>query len=223
MSLGRILLLAVSVLVLFGTGQRVLDRMRLTDRQALLVMAAIFVGGWIPSIPLGSHVSVNIGGALVPMALCVVLFLRAGTAKERLRAAVASLISAAAVLALGWFWPAEPEQMPFDVNALYGLAAGLIAYLLGRSRINSFIAGVMGVLLADIAQAVISAVRGVAFDLNLGGAGAMDAVVLAGLSAVLLSEWLGTLMERFSGGGERHAEIHQGKQVLTARERGRKK
>ena len=32
MSLGRILLLAVSVLVLFGVGQRVLDRMRLNDR-----------------------------------------------------------------------------------------------------------------------------------------------------------------------------------------------
>ena len=45
MSLGRILLLAVSVLVLFGVGQRVLDKMRLTDRQALFFMALILVVG----------------------------------------------------------------------------------------------------------------------------------------------------------------------------------
>lgn len=48
MSLGRILLLAVSVLVLFGVGQRVLDKMRLTDRQALFFMALILVGAGFP-------------------------------------------------------------------------------------------------------------------------------------------------------------------------------
>lgn len=90
MSLGRILLLAVSVLVLFGVGQRVLDKMRLTDRQALFFMALILVGGWIPSIPLSGSVRVNIGGALVPLGLCIYLFVRAGTARERWRAGIAS-------------------------------------------------------------------------------------------------------------------------------------
>ena len=42
MSIGLILLSAVSVLVLFGVAQRVLDKMQLTDRAALLIAAAIF-------------------------------------------------------------------------------------------------------------------------------------------------------------------------------------
>ena len=222
MSLGRILLLAVSVLVLFGVGQRVLDRMRLNDRQALLVIAAILVGGFLPSIPLGSSVSVNIGGALVPLGLCIYLFIRAGTAKERWRAVIASVLRAAAVLLMGRLLPDEPETMPFDVNYAYGIVAGIIAYLLGRSRICSFIAGVMGVLLADIAQAVINGVRGVPVNLNLGGAGGLDAVVLSGFIAVLLSALVGTLIERATGKSERHARIVDGRQVFAARGKERK-
>ena len=222
MSLGRILLLAVSVLVLFGVGQRVLDRMRLNDRQALLVIAAILVGGFLPSIPLGSSVSVNIGGALVPLGLCIYLFIRAGTAKERWRAVIASVLTAAAVLLMGRLLPDEPETMPFDVNYAYGIVAGIIAYLLGRSRICSFIAGVMGVLLADIAQAVLSGVRGVPVNLNLGGAGGLDAVVLSGFIAVLLSALVGTLIERATGKSERHARIVDGRQVFAARGKERK-
>ena len=224
MSLGRILLLAVSVLVLFGVGQRVLDKMRLTDRQALFFMALILVGGWIPSIPLSGSVRVNIGGALVPLVgWCTDLFVRAGTARERWRAGIASALSAAAVLGLGMLLPDEPEAMPFDINYAYGLLAGAIAYVLGRSRISSFIAGVMGVLLADIAQAVLNAVNGVPVNLHLGGAGALDAVVLSGLTAVLLSELLGALLERITGAVHAHAEIRGGQQVLvrTDRERGK--
>ena len=206
MSFGRILLLAVGVLVLCGIGQRVLDRLRLTDQQALLFIGLIFVGGWIPSIPLGGGVSVNIGGALVPLGLCIYLMIRAGTAKERWRAVFASVLSAAAVLLLGMALPDEPETMPFDVNYLYGLAAG-----------------VMGVLLADCAQAAANAVRGVPVNLNLGGAGARDAVVLSGLIAVMLGELVGTLAERVSGKAERHAQIVDGKQVLVSKERGRGK
>ena len=41
MTIGFILLIIVGLLVLFGVGQRVLDKMRLTDRQALLFIALI--------------------------------------------------------------------------------------------------------------------------------------------------------------------------------------
>ena len=43
MSLGMILLVVLALLILFGVLQRVLDRMALTDRQALLLVALIFV------------------------------------------------------------------------------------------------------------------------------------------------------------------------------------
>ncbi len=223
MSLGRILLLAVAVLVIFGVGQRVLDRMRLTDRQALFFITLIFVGGLIPSIPLGGNVRVNIGGALVPLGLCIYLFVRAGTAKERWRAVIASVLTGAAVLLLGMYMPNEPEMMPFDINYLYGIVAGVIAYVLGRSRICSFIAGVMGVLLADCTQAILNGINGIPVNLNLGGAGAMDAIVVSGLLAVMLSELVGTIIERVTGKAESHAEIVDGRQVLVNKGKGREK
>ena len=52
MSIGLILLIIVGLLVAFGVAQRVLDRLRLTDRQALLFVGLLFVGGLIPDIPI---------------------------------------------------------------------------------------------------------------------------------------------------------------------------
>ncbi len=200
MPIGYILLIVVSLLIVFGVAQRVLDRMRLTDRQALLFVAAIFIGGIIPDIQLG-RVSFNIGGALVPFALCVYLFIKAGTAKERWRAIASSVLAAATVFGLGRLFPDEPESMPFDINYLYGLAAGLIAYLFGRSRRSAFIGGVMGVLLGDITQGIVNSFNGLTTTpIRLGGAGALDVVIISGVSAVLLAEVIGEIRERLQGG-----------------------
>lgn len=202
MPLGYILLIVVALLVVFGVSQRVLDRLRLTDRQALLFVAAIFIGSFIPDIPLGGGWSVNIGGALVPLGLCVYLLFKAGTAWEKWRTILAAILSGAGVFALGRFLPAEPESIVLDPNYLYGLAAGLIAYLFGRSRRGAFVAGILGVLLADTAQAAFNAANGTPTGAALGGGGVLDAAVLAGLVAVLLAEGIGEIRERMQGGSE---------------------
>lgn len=202
MPIGFILLIVVTLLIIFGASQRVLDRLRLTDRQALFFVAAIFIGGLIPDIHWG-RVYFNIGGALVPLALCIYLFAKAGTAKERWRAILSAVVSGAAVFAMGRFLPAEPEapqSMPIDVTYLYGLAAGLIAYLFGRSRRSAFIGGVMGVLLGDITQGIVSYYRGLTTPIKLGGAGAFDVVIISGILAVLLAEVIGEIRERMQGG-----------------------
>ena len=121
----------VTILVLLGVCRGVLDKMGLNDRQALIITGALFVGGLIPDIPLGGEVYVNIGGALIPLAVCVYLIVRAGTAKERVRALIGALVTGLAVYWLGRFMPDEPEAIAFDPNYIYGLAGGLTAYLLG--------------------------------------------------------------------------------------------
>lgn len=200
MSIGMILLVVLSLLILAGMLQRTLDRMALTDRQALCVLAAIFIGGWLPQIDLGL-VTVNIGGAVVPLIVCVYLLLRAGTAKERVRALVSAALTAAAIFALGLLLPSDPTQMPMlDPMILYGIAAGLIAWVLGRSRRSAFIAGVLGVMITDLITGVSLRIRGVDQVVHLGGAGALDAVVLAGVIAVLMCELTGEIMERIQTG-----------------------
>ena len=58
MSVGLTLLVIVTILVLLGVCRGVLDKMGLTDRQALALTAALFIGGLIPDIPLGGNVYV---------------------------------------------------------------------------------------------------------------------------------------------------------------------
>lgn len=203
MTVGRILLILVSVLVAAGACQRVLDRLRLTDRQALFFVALIFIGGLLPDIPLGKSVRVNAGGALVPLLLAAYVWIRAGSAREKLRSLAATLVTAAAVFAIGRFFPEEPEAMPFDVNYLYGIAAGLIAYAFGRSRRGAFVAGVWGMILADVLQAALLRRAGIGQTLYLGSGGMMDAVVISGVLAVLAAELTGEFLERVTRGAKR--------------------
>ena len=202
MSVGLILLSLVSVLVLFGADQRVLDKMHLTDRAALLIAAAIFFGGLAPDIQVG-RVAVNLGGAVVPLGVCVWLLIKADSREEALRALLGSVLTGVAVFALSRLMPAEPEQITLDPNYTYGIAGGLIAYLLGRSRRGALICGVLGVVLADTATALINWQNGVNTTLRLGGAGAMDTVVISGLIAVLLAELVGELLERMARPNQR--------------------
>jgi len=199
MTLGMILLVIVTLLILFGVLQRVLDRMALTDRQALACVAAIFIGGWLPDISFGP-VTINIGGALIPLIVCVYLLLSTDTGKERIRALIASALTAAAVTAIGMFFPADPNAMPFDPMILYGIAAGLIAWLLGRSRRSAFIAGILGVMVSDLISIISVWNRGISQSVHLGGAGALDSIVLSGIIGVLTCELIGELIERIQTG-----------------------
>ena len=65
MSVGLTLLVVTGILFLFGIGHNILDRMRLSDKAALFFMAGILIGSFIPNIPLGKRVSINIGGAII--------------------------------------------------------------------------------------------------------------------------------------------------------------
>ena len=203
MTIGLILLLAAGLLLIFGAGQRVLDRLRLTDRQALLFIALIIAGGFVPEIRVTDRFSFNIGGALIPLALCVYLWIKADTALERARCLVAAVITGIAVFLLGRYMPSEPEALPIEPNYAYGIAAGLIAWLLGRSRRGAFIAGTLGVMLADVGSWLYANAMGANQALALGGAGGFDVIVIAGLLAVLVSELVGEIAERVKRGRQK--------------------
>ena len=61
--LGLIALVVISILIYFGIAHRALDRLRLTDRAALFWIAAIIVGSFI-DVPLGSRITINLGGII---------------------------------------------------------------------------------------------------------------------------------------------------------------
>jgi len=80
------------------------------------------------------------------------------------------------------------------------IIAGLVAYILSRSRRGAFITAILGVILADIVNYLWLIGTNTPGRVNMGGAGAIDAVVLSGIIAVLLAEFVGELRERIQGG-----------------------
>ena len=200
MTFGSFVLSALAVLVLLGVGQRVLDKMRLSDRAALLLIVLMFVGGLIPDIDLGL-VRVNIGGALIPLGICVYLLATADENAERVRGIIGAVLNSGAVYLLGRVMPSEPESIVLDPIYVCGIAGGIIGWLLGHSRRGAFICGVLGVLLADAINAIALWSAGIDQKLVLGGAGLFDTAVISGILAVLLSELVGETVERFARAG----------------------
>lgn len=204
MPIGMIVLLVVGVLVYFGLAQRILDRMRLTDKQALLFIAGIIVGSFIdiPIMRTPVELTVNVGGAVLPAALAIWLIAKADEPGERVRAILASVLVAVTVYLGSLYLPYEPENMFLDPKLIYGLAAGLIAYLAGRSRRSAFIGGVLGIVLSDLIHFVTIYRAGIPGTTDIGGAGAFDVVVIAGIVAVMIAELVGETREKLQGGPE---------------------
>ena len=195
MSAGTTLLTIAAILVYCGLMQRVLDRMYLTDRQALLIIGTMLIGTLLPNLPF-DVVSINLGGAVIPLGICVFLFCKADESIERIRAVIGTIITAIGVLLLSTLLPAEPESLLVDPMWLYGLCGGVLAWLIGRSRRNAFICGIAGVLVADLITGICALLEGYSVQIVLGGGGIADAAVISGVVSVLLCELLGETIER---------------------------
>lgn len=216
MPLSYIILSITGLFILFGFAHRVLDRMKMTDTWALIIIIGMIVGTFLPSIPLGRNVSINIGGAIIPAAVAIYLFIKAESSRERFNGIIASILAGAAVFLAGRLLPSEPEAMFIEPNYIYGIVSGLIAYLFGRSRRCAFIAGVMGVILSDIVKGVINIVTARPGTVSIGGAGAVDTVVISMIIAVLLSEVLGETREKLQGGtAKKDTEPHLTSSLLN--------
>lgn len=212
MPFGLVVLFVVAALIYFGLAHRVLDRMRLTDSQALLFLGLMVAGSFV-DIPLlrgNASLSINVGGALVPAGLAIYLLVKAGTTQERVRGVLAAVATAAAIWIISAVTDFEPPRSDFiDPVWLFSIVGGTAGYLAGRSRRSAFIAGTVGVILADLAHTTQVLARGIRSDISLGGAGVFDAVVLAGLIAVGLAEVVGETRERLQGGPDTEGDRPQ--------------
>ncbi len=200
MPLGMITLMVVLALVYFGTAQRILDRMRLTDKQAIILLVMVGVGSLfdIPIISSPIVLTINIGGAIIPVILCLWLIATTDTMREKLRAIVSALIVGALVFIGSRYLPNEPETMFIDPKILYGTLAGITAYLVGRSRRSAFIGGVLGILFSDLLHMGMLLTGGIVGTTAIGGAGAFDVIIISGLVAVMTAECIGEVHERIA-------------------------
>jgi len=210
------------LLVFLGVTQRVLARMRLSNAQALVILGAFVAGSFLPAISLGRILSVDVGGAIVPAGVAIYLVATADTSRERIRGTLAALITGAVLVMMHRFLPAEPglrQSLPVDIDPVWapGLVAAAVGYLSGRSRRSAFIAGISGVIIADIASGVQNALAGrQGSQVVIGGAGVLDTVVIAAVVAVALCEVFGETLEFLRSRRARTSRPASGRNLLGA-------
>ncbi|MDO9574826.1 MAG: DUF1614 domain-containing protein [Candidatus Contubernalis sp.] len=215
MATGMVLLVVIGVLIYLGFAQRILDKMRLTDRQAFLFIGAVLIGTFIPDIPITDNVGINIGGGVLPILLIGYLLVKADTVKEKKRAVTALIVATVVVYGATKIIPVEPTYNFFlDPMYIFALLAGIVGYLAGRSRRSAFIAGTGAMILTDVVSRIEVALIGGQSSLVIGGAGMFDGIIIAGLIAVSLAEIVGETREHiqrpasFSRENEHH-EHHE--------------
>jgi len=126
--------------------------------------------------------AVNVGGALMPIALSLYLLLGTGQ--------VIAVVIATAIVALGTFKLARPVRglgiaVPGFFPAIIAALAALV--LASQSPPVAYIAGTMGTLIgADLLR--LDNIRRLGSAMvSIGGAGTFDGIFLAGIIAVLLA------------------------------------
>lgn len=195
MSVSLTIISIIILLIMFGAGQRILDSLRLNDKEALIILILICIGIIIPPIWIGKYFCFSIGGFLMPFALSVYLLISCGWSRDLLRSVIGTVLVAGIIYLLEWLLPANPESVLIDNTYIYGVVAGVVAYVLGRSRRNAFISCLFGITLAQLVQWVINFINKTPSILGLGVGGAFGTYIVAIIIAVALSEFLGRCFE----------------------------
>lgn len=195
MSASLIIVWILLLLVMFGAGQKILDSLRLNDKEALVILILIIIGLIIPPIWIGPYFCFSIGGFLIPLALSIYLLISCGWSRDLLRAVIGTILVAGIIYGLEWLLPANPENVVMDNMYIYGIVAGVVAYLLGRSRRNAFVSCLFGITLAQLVQWVINFIMKTPTILGLGVGGAFGTYIVALIISVAVSEFIGRCVE----------------------------
>ena len=200
------LLSLLTLLVYLGFGQRVLDRMRLNSSTALLILGFMIIGHFLPTVPLGANLALNLG-ALVPLGVVLYLLLTTSN-QEQQRALLISALTALFIVLSDKVLPPDPGLL--DPVFSGGIFAGILAYLWGRSRRSAFIAAILGVLIADLVALVQLRTEQVPQKIILGAGGLFSSLVISPFLAVIIAEVTGEILEylhnkaKLGQGGDDH-------------------
>ena len=210
---GIVLLIGISVLIFLGLAHRVLDQLYLSDRGGLIFIGALIAGSFI-DIPLWRNplVTLNIGGAVLPIALAIYVLSKAGSGKEWLRSIIGIILTAAVLYGVNRWYRFDTAQGIIEPQYLWAIIAGVIAYIAGRSRRLAFIIATLGILSLDMVHIFQMGSRGLNVPTKIGGGGVFDTIVIAGVLALLLSEIIGESREAMQGGPAREgrpAELNE--------------
>ena len=114
MSVSLTIISVIILLIMFGAGQRILDSLRLNDKEALIILILICIGLIIPPIWIGEYFCFSIGGFLIPLGLSIYLLISCGWSRDLLRTFIGTILIAGIIYLFEWLLPADPEKVLID-------------------------------------------------------------------------------------------------------------
>ncbi|WP_408955929.1 DUF1614 domain-containing protein [Natroniella sp. ANB-PHB2] len=204
MPIGIIILIVIQFLIYFGVAEEMLNEMGLTTGTAVLFLTLMILGSFV-DIPISSSpvVTLNVGGAILPIALALYILFNVKEKRVIYRTLLAVLIAGGVIYGVNTLFQFEEGHTLFDINYLYPFIAAVVSYLIARSRRAAFITGALGFLMYDLIHLGRITLGGIPGEAEIGGAGAFDAIVLSGIFAVLLVEIFGEVRERLVAGNNK--------------------
>jgi len=202
-----LLILAIPLLLVFGffhVLQAGFENLGFPPELVLLTLVLMFVGSFI-NIPLGRRklieaqeahffglfkrqrllaqgLSLNVGGALIPLLIAGFLLFRVPL-EETL---IATLLMIAVSWKLSRVIPGRGIMVPILIPPLF---AALFAFLLSPQEpaLVAFVAGTLGVLIGADLLRLPQVMKGEVAIMSIGGAGVFDGIFLVGIIAALLA------------------------------------
>lgn len=194
MPAGPILLAILAVLIMTGYFERTLSALRLRRSTAALLALGALAGSFL-SVRVAPGLIANLGGTVLPLGLALHLLRRADQRREPLWAVAGALLTAGCVFLVSrWFPPDQPTELNLfglDAQYVYGLVAALAAFVTARTPQGAFVAGSIGVILADAAYWVVHGRTGAFGAIRLGGGGFYGTAATAGILAMVLARLFG--------------------------------
>jgi uncharacterized membrane protein len=202
-------------LIFLGLAHRVLDRLYLSDRGGLIVIGALIVGSFI-DIPVWRNptVTLNVGGGVIPLLLGIYTLSKAGSGKEVTRSLIGIVLTTGVLYGVSKIYSFDTARGLIEPQYLWAIISAVIAYLIGRSRRLAFIIATLGLLALDIVHIVQVGLGGYNAPTRIGGAGAFDTIVVAGILAVLIAELIGESREALQGGPREESHSPELNQAL---------
>lgn len=195
---GPLLLISLLLLIASGWFRSSLQALGLSPAGALLIIGGTLAGAPITWRPLPTLV-ISVGMTLLPLLTLIVLNWRSRPVRhqriEWLSGWLAPIIVGGVVATAGHFFPpgapTELNLFGWDAQLLYLALGALAGAALGRRPMLALRAALIGLMLADLYQALRFSWEGRTVAVPLGGGAYWGSAITAGLAAFALARLLG--------------------------------
>lgn len=151
---GISIIAVMAVLLLFGVGEKTAKRLALNKTLGILLLLVTAVGLLIPDITLGNALVINLGGFVFPLIIAVYIFAKARPG-EIGHGLICALAVCLVMLAASYFISPVPAGIISEPGLLYGVIAGITAFIAGFNSVSALGGLLAGLILWDVSLGLI--------------------------------------------------------------------